>query len=256
MVKKDDSKNKKRIYMGVYSSVSPEVKGSKFFGDCERIGEIIAENKLTMSYSGSGQKGCASKLLDGVINKKGSARGVIYHKWEHFLDKRLLKPPADFSPEVVLTNDDDLLDRIREIKRDCIAIIAIPGGPGTFQEIWTSAVGVAELEHTPLILYNIDGFFDATKKQIEVMAKYFNWEKYKHNIIFIDNINDLENTIKLLAKIALSKRSNQTIKDALSLSQTRGKVYTPYSDKSSKKKKNQKKEKKKKTQKLNKKKSK
>ena len=229
------NKTKKRIYIGVYSSVSPEVKGSKFFRDCERIGEIIAENNLTMSYSGSGQKGCASKLLDGVINKKGSARGVIYHKWEHFLDKRLLKPPDNFSPEVVLTNDDDLLDRIREIKRDCIAIIAIPGGPGTFQEIWTSAVGVAELEHTPLILYNIDGFFDATKKQIEVMAKYFNWEKYKHNIIFIDNINDLENTIKLLAKIALSKRSNQTIMDALSLYQTRGKVYTPYSDKSSKK---------------------
>ena len=62
------------------------------------------------------KKDCASKLLDGVINKNGSARGVIYHKWEHFLDKRLLKPPPNFSPEVVLTNDDDLLDRIREIK--------------------------------------------------------------------------------------------------------------------------------------------
>ena len=37
------------------------------------------------------------------------------------------------------------------------------------------------------------------------MAKYFNWEKYKHNIIFINNIKDLENTITLLAKIALSK---------------------------------------------------
>ena len=190
-----------------------------------------------MSYSGSGQKGCASKLLDGVINKNGSARGVIYHKWEHFLDKRLLKPPKNFSPEVVLTNDDDLLDRIREIKRDCIAIVAIPGGPGTFQEIWTSAVGVAELEHTPLLLYNIDGFFDHTKKQIDVMAKYFNWEKYKHNIIFINNIKDLENTITMLAKIALSKRSNQTIMDALSLSQTQGRVYTPYSVKGSKKKK-------------------
>ena len=234
--KNSKSKSKKKIYLGVYSSVSPEVKGSKFFRDCERIGEIIAENNLSMSYSGSGQKGCASKLLDGVINKNGSARGVIYHKWKHFLDKRLLKPPPNFSPEVVLTNDDDLLDRIREIKRDCIAIIAIPGGPGTFQEIWTSAVGVAELEHTPLILYNIDGFFDHTKKQIDVMAKYFNWEKYKHNMIFVNNIKDLEKTITLLAKIALSKRSNQTIMDALSISKTKGKIYTPYSVKGSRKK--------------------
>ena len=38
--------------------------------------------------------------------------------------------------------------------------------PGTFQEIWTSAVGVAELEHTPLILYNIDGFFDHLLKRL------------------------------------------------------------------------------------------
>ena len=233
-------KSKKRIYMGVYSSVSPEVKGSNFFKDCERIGEIIAENNLTMSYSGSGQKGCASKLLDGVINKNGSARGVIYHKWEHFLDKRLLNPPSNFSSEIVLTNDDDLLDRIREIKRDCIAIIALPGGPGTFQEIWTSAVGIAELEHTPLILYNIDGFFDHTKKQIDVMSEYFNWEKYKHNIIFVDNIKDLENTVNLLAKISLSKSSNETIMDVLSLSKTPGKVYRPYPEKSSKKKKSKK----------------
>ena len=47
--KNSKSKSKKKIYLGVYSSVSPEVKGSKFFRDCERIGEIIAENNLSMS---------------------------------------------------------------------------------------------------------------------------------------------------------------------------------------------------------------
>lgn len=49
-------------------------------------------------------------------------------------------------------------------------VIVLPGGPGTFDELWETSVyrilGLRGMQHIPLCVVNIDGYFDGTIMQI------------------------------------------------------------------------------------------
>ena len=94
-----------------------------------------------------------------------------------------------------MTKGTTLTKRITELKKNALAVVVLPGGPATQEELWNAIVGVAEggklLTTIPTILVNIDGFYNDTIQQLDIMAKYFYWPKYKNYIMAVSNMDEL-----------------------------------------------------------------
>lgn len=67
-------------------------------------------------------------------------------------------------------------------------VIVLPGGPGTFDELWETSVyrilGLRGMKHIPICVVNIDGYYDGTIAQInrasEEQLLYESPEEYFH----------------------------------------------------------------------------
>jgi predicted Rossmann-fold nucleotide-binding protein len=191
-IKVKSSENKKDWpIITVFSSVSPEApKGFK--DTCLKLGEEIAKRELKLSYSGS-KDGCAKWMFDGTLKGKGSIKAVGYKDWGPPSEKRILNPPKDIDTGYILAEGDSLGQRIEFLKKNSIAIITLPGGPATMEELWNSVVGTPKpYKHdVPIIVYNIDNYFEGTKIQIQKMIDYFNWKEYEKFIYFADTFDDV-----------------------------------------------------------------
>ncbi len=194
-----------REVIAVFSSVSNEAP-SKFRKTCVTLGRALAENDYKMSYGGS-RNGCSRWLLNGAVSSgKADVRAVKYTDWP--VNKRMEHPPKGLRSEIVQTGGPDLFMRMAELKRDAMACVVLPGGPATLEEMWNAIGGVAEFGPLPVIILNIDGFYDSAKKQMEVMADYFYWPKYNKYVMFakdVDEVIQLLNTMRYLKIIQRGK---------------------------------------------------
>jgi hypothetical protein len=73
--------------------------------------------------------------------------------------------------DLIVCSGETLAERKRLLaeKGDCIVVL--PGGVGTLEETWEAisnrSMGLAGMERKPIILLNVDGFFDGTIQQIK-----------------------------------------------------------------------------------------
>jgi uncharacterized protein (TIGR00730 family) len=70
----------------------------------------------------------------------------------------------------------EIAETMRERKRllgiEADAFVALPGGPGTFEEFWELAVErQIQVHHKPLILIDIDDFYKGFILQVERAAR-------------------------------------------------------------------------------------
>ncbi|CAE7547374.1 LOGL3, partial [Symbiodinium microadriaticum] len=83
---------------------------------------------------------------------------------------------------------DDLAERRMRLIENADIVIVLPGGPGTFDELWETSVyrilGLRGMQHIPLCVVNIDGYFDGTIAQItranEEQLLYDSPDEYFH----------------------------------------------------------------------------
>lgn len=79
------------------------------------------------------------------------------------------------------------------------AFIAIPGGVGTLDEISEIiCINKIETKHRPVILLNIDGYYEGLRQQIKTMVKY-NFLS-QENADLISFAKDVDEIIKILSK--------------------------------------------------------
>lgn len=195
-----------REIVAVFSSVSNEAP-LKFKKMCKELGFKLAKNNYKMSYGGS-RNGCSRWLVDGAeMSGKGNIRAVKYTDWP--VNERMESPPEGMKTEIVKTGGPDLFMRMAELKRDALACIVLPGGPATLEEMWNAIGGVAEFGPLPVILVNIDNFFDSTKKQIEQMADYFFWPKYNNYVIYVSNIDEAIQHLNTMRYMKIIQRGKQ-----------------------------------------------
>ncbi len=116
------------------------------------LGQILARNSITVVY-GAGAVGSMGKLAEGALEVGGHVIGVIPRfmlelEWGH---------PGLGELHVV----EDLHDRKRELISGSDAVIALPGGSGTLDEL-IEAISLKRLGAylNPIILVNTRGFFD------------------------------------------------------------------------------------------------
>lgn len=168
------------VYLG--SSTGKDPKYSEL---TKSIGQWICKHENTLVY-GAGSKGQMGLLADTVYHGHGKIIGVM--------PRFLLKIEKLYDH----LDEEYMVDTMSQRKQKMIDLsqgfIALPGGPGTLEEIAEiiSLVRLDQLKY-PCVLYNLDGYYDALKSQLDVMVKEGFLDKEGiQNIHFVTSIEELD----------------------------------------------------------------
>ena len=134
----------------IFGASSNDIAGI-YFDEVYHLGELMAEKGYRLVYGG-GQTGLMGAAVRGLKNKGGYAIGISP---AFFDDGVLLYKGND---ELIYTRD--LSDRKVKMLEMSDAFIAVPGGIGTYDELFEAFVeNQIGTFDKPLILLNTDGFY-------------------------------------------------------------------------------------------------
>ena len=118
----------------------------------EELGLALANEGHTMIFGG-GASGLMGAAARGMQKGKGKIIGVIPHFIHEF------EPVYDGCTELIHT--ETMAERKDEMEGLADAFIIVPGGIGTFDELFQIlTLKVLKQHDKPIILYNIHGFWD------------------------------------------------------------------------------------------------
>jgi uncharacterized protein (TIGR00730 family) len=135
------------------------------------LGSLLARSKMEVVYGGGGI-GLMGKLADAVIENGGKITGVIPsfmvdEGWNHPLVKEMILTP-------------DMGERKKQMFSMANAIVALPGGVGTLEEL-TEAITLKQLGlfKGPIIILNTLNFYNSLIEFLEHMVSG-NFLRYEH----------------------------------------------------------------------------
>lgn len=135
------------VYCGSSDRINPV-----YLEAARDVGAAIASRSWKLVY-GAGRTGLMGRVADGALAQGGEVLGVIP---KHFLTPQLAHE-ALTNLEVV----DNMHTRKARMAELADAFIALPGGFGTFEELFEiltwAQIG---LHHKPIGLLNVQGYFD------------------------------------------------------------------------------------------------
>lgn len=175
--------------IAVYCS-SCDLKNKKITGASVDLVKELVRNDITIVYGGS-NCGIMGKVADTAMENGGKVIGVSVDI------PTIAAVHEDNLTECILAKD--MPERRSRMIELADGFIALPGGPGTLDEI-SEVMCYASLDiiNKPVILYNIDGFYDSLRTLIERMnAEGMNAKKNLSNIHFADSQEEI---MKLLTK--------------------------------------------------------
>jgi len=159
-----------------------------FVEAAKSLGKWIAENGYTLVYGG-GKAGLMGVIADEVLLHNGKVIGII----PTFLVDRELSHPNLTRLEVVHSMS-ERKNRMIELG-DCY--IALPGGPGTLEEI-SEVISWARIgqHQNPCILFNVGGYYDKLKEFYDDMVTNgFLTEADKKAMLFSNSFIEIEQFI-------------------------------------------------------------
>ncbi len=135
----------------VYCASSSKIKPS-YFEAADELGRLLAQNDMRC-VCGAGNQGLMGTLADSVLDNGGKVLGVIpqFMINEGWCHKGLT--------QTIVTAD--MHERKERMAQEADAIIALPGGCGTMEELieiitWKQL----GLFLNPIVILNIDGYYD------------------------------------------------------------------------------------------------
>lgn len=117
-----------------------------------RLGATLADAGATVVYGGGGS-GLMGALADGALSRGGAVVGIIPRfmidvEWQH---------PGVANLEIV----EDMRERKHRLLTHSDAVIAMPGGTGTLEELFEAiTLKRLALYFNPIVLLNTRGFYD------------------------------------------------------------------------------------------------
>lgn len=172
------------VYSGSNLGSRPEYKESAIL-----LGRILAENEIELVYGGS-RIGLMGEISNEVLRNNGKVTGVM--------------PRGLFAGEMLHDNLTNLIEveNMHERKHTMAelsdAFIALPGGLGTFEELF-EVFSWAQLgiHHKPIGILNISNFFDPLLNMLQNTCKEGFMKKSNLNLISISsNPSELINMMK------------------------------------------------------------
>ena len=148
--------------IAVYCASSNKVRAS-FIAAAERLGELMATNGKRLVY-GDGGIGLMAAVARGALNAGGEVVGVIP---QFMVDQGWNNPN---STKTIVTQT--MHERKSTICEISDAMVALPGGIGTFEELlecltWKQL----GLHHNPVVILNTDGYYDKLLACIDQMVE-------------------------------------------------------------------------------------
>lgn len=170
---------------GSSSSKTPE----RYLQEARHLGYLLAR-RGHVCVNGAGSFGCMAAMNDGACRGNGHIVGVIHEMWlvdskdwgvtlrdggahTAFADPSVQQSHGGPHPslqsdtkkgpirEMLVAGGKDLQERKRLLVDKASALVVLPGGPGTWDELWEMAcarnLGLVKL---PIVCVNVDGFYD------------------------------------------------------------------------------------------------
>ena len=153
---------KKLLSVAVYCSSSNKVRTS-YMAAAEQLGRILAEAGIRLVY-GDGGIGLMAAVAKGALDAGGEVLGVIP---QFMVDQGWNNPR---SSQTIITQT--MHERKSTICEVSDAMVALPGGIGTFEELlecltWKQL----GLHSCPVVILNTDGYFDRLVDCLESMVE-------------------------------------------------------------------------------------
>lgn len=142
----------------VYCASSEQVP-REYLDAAFRLGQILSEARVTIVYGG-GRLGLMGHLAEGALARGGHIIGVIPRfmqelEWGH-------------TGVTELHTVEDMRERKHRMLLGSDAVIALPGGCGTLEELMEAiTLKRLGLYFNPIVLVNVSGFFDSLLAQFE-----------------------------------------------------------------------------------------
>jgi uncharacterized protein (TIGR00730 family) len=142
----------------VYCASSSRID-KKFLTAARQLGKLLAKEKISIIYGG-GAIGLMGAVADGALNHKGKVIGVIPQfmidlEWGHTGITRMITVQTMHQRKYKMLENSD-------------AVIALPGGSGTLEEVLeVISLKRLGLYLNPIIIVNTDGFYDALSVQLQ-----------------------------------------------------------------------------------------
>lgn len=152
------------------------------------LAEWMASRNHDLIFGG-GNVGLMGAISNTLLEKGGRVIGVI----PSFLIEH--EPPSEHLSELRVV--ETMAQRKQMMLDEADAIIAMPGGPGTMEEI-TEAISDLKLglNSSPCVLFNINGYFDDLKNMYDKMVtEGFFRQEDRDALLFSDSIVEIEGFI-------------------------------------------------------------
>ena len=148
--------------IAVYCASSNKVRAS-FVTAAERLGELIAAEGKRLVY-GDGGIGLMAAVARGALREGGEVVGVIP---QFMVDQAWNNPD---STKTIITQT--MHERKATICEISDAMVALPGGIGTFEELlecltWKQL----GLHHNPVVILNTEGYYDKLLACLDQMVE-------------------------------------------------------------------------------------
>ena len=142
------------------------------------LGKEFVKNNIALVYGG-GKIGMMGIIADTILAKKGNVIGVI----PSLLEKE----------EVVHKGVSELIITKKMSERKVImsklvdAYITLPGGFGTLDELFEAlTLGQLHIEQKPIGILNVNGFFNHTLQQLDVMVNEGYLKPENRKLLIVD----------------------------------------------------------------------
>ena len=152
----------------------------KFAEGAKLLGEWIAAHGHTLVYGGA-KGGLMGLVADAVLGNGGEVIGVLPNV--ESIQKRRHPSLTQY------IDTKDMAERKAKMIELADAYVALPGGPGTLDEI-TDVISLARLgiDTNPCVLYDIDGYYQTLGQFFDQMVatEFTNTEDFKHVLVSED----------------------------------------------------------------------
>ncbi|MGI6343307.1 MAG: TIGR00730 family Rossman fold protein [Bacteroidales bacterium] len=148
------------------------------------LGEYLAKNNITLIYGGS-KLGLMQTLADAVLENNGEVIGIM--------PKDLIKFNIAKKDLTQFIEVDNMHERKQIMIEKSDAVIALPGGLGTLDELFEIiSLNQMGITSKPVALFNILGYYNKLLDFIKFsISQKFIKEEYVNQLIISDNISEI-----------------------------------------------------------------
>ena len=184
----------------IYGASSEKID-KKYMKVVEAFGEHMAKRNHSLVF-GWGAHGLMGAAARGVRKGGGYIHGVI----PKFFEENGYKAIYYDADKITWTKT--MAERKETMESDCDAFVVVPGGVGTFEEFFQilSLKQLCQLDK-PIVLYNIDGYYDNLYKFLEDTVEHKFMKEYYLDLFkmcsredeifeYIENYYQDENRVK------------------------------------------------------------